>query len=77
MYKSLPYDPEKDLAPVVLVAKSPLIVAAHPSFPVKDLKELIAYAKANPDKVNAGTPGNGSLGQHHLGAAAAAHRRRR
>ena len=63
LYKSLPYDPEKDFAPVVLVAKVPLIVAAHPSFPVKDLKELIAYAKANPGKVNAGTPGNGSLGQ--------------
>ena len=63
LYKSLPYDPEKDLAPVVLVAKAPLIVAAHPAFPVKDLKELIAYAKANPEKVNAGTPGNGSLGQ--------------
>lgn len=63
LYKSLPYDPEKDLAPVVLVAKAPLIVAAHPSFPAKDLKELIAYAKQNPEKVNAGTPGNGSLGQ--------------
>jgi tripartite-type tricarboxylate transporter receptor subunit TctC len=57
------YDPERDLAPVVLVAKAPLIVAAHPSFAAKDLKELIAYAKANPGKVNAGTPGNGSLGQ--------------
>jgi tripartite-type tricarboxylate transporter receptor subunit TctC len=45
------------------MAKAPLIVAAHPAFPVKDLKELIAYAKANPGKVNAGTPGNGSLGQ--------------
>jgi tripartite-type tricarboxylate transporter receptor subunit TctC len=63
LYKSLPYDPEKDFAPVVLMAKAPLIVAAHPGFPVKDLKELIAYAKANPGKVNAGTPGNGSLGQ--------------
>jgi tripartite-type tricarboxylate transporter receptor subunit TctC len=61
--KSPPYDPEKDLAPVVLVAKAPLIVAAHPSFAAKDLKELIAYAKQNPEKVNAGTPGNGSLGQ--------------
>ena len=62
MYKSLPYDPEKDLTPVVLVSKSPLIVVATPSFPAKDLKELIAYAKANPDKVNAGNPGNGTLG---------------
>lgn len=62
MYKSLPYDPEKDLVPVVLVARSPLIVVAHPGFPAKDLKELIAYAKANPGKVNAGNPGNGTLG---------------
>jgi tripartite-type tricarboxylate transporter receptor subunit TctC len=62
MYKSLPYDPEKDLTPVVLVAKSPLIIAAHPSFPAKDLKELIAYAEANPGKVNAGNSGNGTLG---------------
>ena len=77
MYKSLPYDPEKDLAPVVLVAKSPLIVVAHPAFPAKDLKELIAYAKANPDKVNAGTPGQRHARPDHLGAAAAAHRRRR
>jgi tripartite-type tricarboxylate transporter receptor subunit TctC len=62
MYKSLPYDPEKDLTPVVLVAKSPLIIAASPSFPAKDLNELIAHAKANPGKVNAGNPGNGTLG---------------
>ena len=62
MYKSLPYDPAKDLVPVVLVAKSPLIVVAHPAFPAKDLKELIGYARQNPDKVNAGNPGNGTLG---------------
>jgi tripartite-type tricarboxylate transporter receptor subunit TctC len=62
MYKSLPYDPEKDLTPVALVAKSPLVIVAHPSTPAKDLKELIAYAKANPGKINAGNPGNGTLG---------------
>jgi tripartite-type tricarboxylate transporter receptor subunit TctC len=62
MYKNLPYDPEKDLAPVVLVSKSPLIIVAHPSTPARDLKELIAYAKANPNKINAGNPGNGTLG---------------
>jgi tripartite-type tricarboxylate transporter receptor subunit TctC len=62
LYKSLPYDPEKDFTPVVLVGRSPLIVAAHPSTPAKDLKELIAYAKANPGKLNAGNPGNGTLG---------------
>jgi tripartite-type tricarboxylate transporter receptor subunit TctC len=63
LYKNLAYDPEKDLAPVILMAKAPLIAAANPAFPAKDLKELIAYAKANPGKVNVGTPGNGSLGQ--------------
>lgn len=62
MYKSLPYDSEKDLVPVVLVARSPLIIAARASFPAKDLKELIAYARANPDRINAGNPGNGTLG---------------
>jgi tripartite-type tricarboxylate transporter receptor subunit TctC len=62
MYKNLPFDSEKDFAPVILAAKSPLIVVAHPSTPAKDLKELIAYAKANPGKLNAGNPGNGTLG---------------
>jgi tripartite-type tricarboxylate transporter receptor subunit TctC len=62
MYKNLQYDPEKDLTPVVLVSKSPLLVVAPPSTPAKDLKELIAYAKTNPGKVNAGNPGNGTLG---------------
>jgi tripartite-type tricarboxylate transporter receptor subunit TctC len=62
LYKNPPYDTEKDLTPVVLVAKSPLIVVAHPSFPAKTLKDLIDYAKANPGKVNAGNPGNGTLG---------------
>ena len=62
LYKSLPYDPEKDLTPVILVGSSPLIIVAHLMTPAKDLKELIAYAKANPDKLNAGNPGNGTLG---------------
>jgi tripartite-type tricarboxylate transporter receptor subunit TctC len=62
MYKSLPYDPERDLAPVVLVASSPLIIVASPATPAKDLRELIAYAKANPGKINVGVPGNGTLG---------------
>ena len=62
MYKGLPYDSERDLTPVVLVAKSPLIVAAKLDFPAKTLAELIAYAKQNPGKVNVGHPGNGTLG---------------
>ncbi len=62
MYKSLQYDPEQAFTPVVLIAKSPLIVAAKTSLPVKDIKELAAYAKANPGKLNVGVPGNGTLG---------------
>lgn len=62
MYKSLPYDPERDFTPIVLVAKSPLIVTAKLDFPAKTLADLIAYAKQNPGKVNLGHPGNGTLG---------------
>ncbi|CAN5328019.1 tripartite tricarboxylate transporter substrate binding protein [soil metagenome] len=62
MYKGLAYDPERDFMPVILVAKSPLIVAAKADFPANTFAELIAYAKANPDKVNVGHPGNGTLG---------------
>jgi tripartite-type tricarboxylate transporter receptor subunit TctC len=62
MYKGLNYDSEKDFTPVVLVAKSPLIIAAKLDFPAKTLGELIAYAKENPGKVNVGHPGNGTLG---------------
>jgi tripartite-type tricarboxylate transporter receptor subunit TctC len=62
MYKNLPFDPEQAFAPIVLIAKSPLIIAAKVSLPVKDIKELAAYAKANPGKLNVGVPGNGTLG---------------
>jgi tripartite-type tricarboxylate transporter receptor subunit TctC len=62
MYKSLPFDPETAFAPIVLLAKSPLIIAARASLPVKDIKELVSYAKANPGKLNVGHPGNGTLG---------------
>ncbi len=62
MYKTMPYDPEHDLTPVVLVAKSPLILAAKLDLPAKSLADLIAYAKQNPGKVNVGHPGNGTLG---------------
>jgi len=62
LYKGLAYDPERDFAPVVLVAKSPLIVTARLEFPAQTFGELIAYAKQNPLKVNVGHPGNGTLG---------------
>jgi len=62
MYRGMTYDSEKDFTPVVLVAKSPLIVTTRTEFPAKTFEELIAYAKQNPDKVNVGHPGNGTLG---------------
>ena len=62
MYQNMPYDPEKDLAPIGLVGKSPIIITARANAPFSTLKEYIDYAKANPDKTNGGFPGNGTLG---------------
>jgi tripartite-type tricarboxylate transporter receptor subunit TctC len=58
--KSLPYDTLKDLAPVTQLASSPLVLAVHPSFPPRSVKELVVFAKARPDQINFGTSGNGS-----------------
>jgi tripartite-type tricarboxylate transporter receptor subunit TctC len=60
LYKRLSYEPLKDLAPVVLVALPPGILVANPAVPAKNVKELIAYAKANPGKLNYGSPGTGA-----------------
>src|SRR5438067_2928892 len=64
LFSKLPYAPLKDLAPVSLIGTSPLYLVAHPSVPVNTLKELVAYAKANPGKLNYGSSGIGSI--HHL-----------
>ena len=56
----LPYDALKDFAPIVLVAMAPNVLVSHPSVPVRTLKELIAYAKANPGKLNYGYPNAGT-----------------
>ena len=58
----LPYDPVKDFAPVTLLAVAPNILVAHPSVPVKNVRELVAYAKANPNKVNYASAAVASLG---------------
>jgi len=60
LYKKLPYDPAKDFAPISRVATVPNLLVAHPSQPYKTVKELIAYAKANPGKVTFGSPGSGA-----------------
>jgi tripartite-type tricarboxylate transporter receptor subunit TctC len=60
VYKDLPYDPWKDLTAVSLVARAPLIAVASKALPPNDIKELVAYAKANPGKVDFGSTGVGS-----------------
>lgn len=56
-FKSLPYDPAKDFAPVRLVGRSPFVIAAAASFPVKDLAEVLARAKAQPGTITLATEG--------------------
>jgi tripartite-type tricarboxylate transporter receptor subunit TctC len=52
LYKSLPFDFQRDIAPVAGLADLPLLIEVNPSLPVKTISELIAYAKANPGKIN-------------------------
>jgi tripartite-type tricarboxylate transporter receptor subunit TctC len=59
-YKNLPYELEKDLVPVTTVAVFPDVLMAANRVPAKTLPELIAYAKANPGKINCGSAGNGT-----------------
>jgi tripartite-type tricarboxylate transporter receptor subunit TctC len=56
----LAFDPVKSFEPISLVAVAPLIITVNKDFPVKDMKELIAYAKANPNKISFGSSGVGS-----------------
>jgi tripartite-type tricarboxylate transporter receptor subunit TctC len=62
LYKKLGFDPAKDFAPITLVAQNPLVFLVRPSLPVKDLRDFVEYAKANPGKVNYGSSGMGGLG---------------
>ncbi|HMH19783.1 MAG TPA: tripartite tricarboxylate transporter substrate-binding protein [Burkholderiales bacterium] len=62
---ALPYDLLRDLEPLAMIASNPLMVVANPSVPAQDLKELIAWLKANPGKASAGTAGAGSAS--HVG----------
>lgn len=60
VYDKLPFDAEKDFVGVSLVASLPQIITAHPSQPFSDLAGLVAFAKANPGKINFASVGNGS-----------------
>ena len=66
LYSKLSYDPVRDFAPISLVAISPQLVVAHPSLPAKNIKELIALAKARPGQIHFASVGNGSV-QHLAG----------
>jgi len=63
LFANLPYDPTRDFAPIRLIGLQPNVVVVHPSLPVTTIGELIAYARANPGRLNFGTAGSGSA-QH-------------
>ncbi|MCA3151650.1 MAG: tripartite tricarboxylate transporter substrate binding protein, partial [Rhodocyclaceae bacterium] len=65
MYRKLGFDPFKDFEPVSLVAWIPNLLAVHPSLPAQNVKELVAYARANPDRISYGSGGVGT--SNHLG----------
>ena len=64
VYPKLPYNIEKDFLPITVVAYVPQVMVVHPNHPFKTIKDLVDYAKANPGKLNAGSPGTGTA--HHL-----------
>ena len=67
LYSKLNYDVAKDFAPVALTATVPLVLVINPAIPAKSVKELVAFAKANPAKMNYGSSGSGTI-THLAGA---------
>jgi len=62
LYPSMPYDAVRDFAPITLVAVTPNVLVVNPALPVHSVAELVAYAKANPNKLSFGSGSNGSAG---------------
>lgn len=65
LFKKLPYDVQRDLAPVTMINTSRMVLSVHPSLPVRNVKQLIALARARPGQLNYGSSGVGNL--QHLG----------
>ena len=63
-FKKLPYDPVRDLAPISQLGSAPLVMAAHPSLPAQNVRELVALAKGKPGSLSYSSSGNGSV--HHF-----------
>ena len=66
LFKKAGWDPIKDFTPVAMLTRAPQVLAARANLPANNLRELVAYAKANPDKLNYASSGNGSI-QHIAG----------
>jgi tripartite-type tricarboxylate transporter receptor subunit TctC len=64
LYRSVPYNAERDFVPIAMIARSALVLVVHPGVPAKNVKEFIALAKARPDQLNFASSGNG--GAIHL-----------
>lgn len=62
LYAKLPFDPLKDLAPVILLAEAPFLLVVHPSLPARSVAELVRLARAKPDSLNYASGGTGSSG---------------
>ena len=60
MYKSVPFDADRDFVPIVLISKTPIVLVASQATGLKRLDALIARAKADPGKLNIGSPGHGT-----------------
>ena len=61
LYRRLPYDVDRDLAPVGMIGVSPLMVVVHPSLPIRSVRDLIDYARANPGRLDFQSSGNGNI----------------
>lgn len=65
LYRSIPFDLENGLAPIGMISETPSVLVVHPSVPATTLAELLAYARANPGRLNYASAGNGSI--NHVG----------